>query len=71
MMHICCLLIYINTHLLHVLNRLTIHHQEVVYSSVSQPPGRGPVLGLGINYTRAARGSPVSCHSSFLSIFHE
>ena len=36
--------------------RLFILHQskaclDVVYSSVSQPPGRGPVPGTGINYT--------------------
>jgi hypothetical protein len=24
----------------------------IIYSSVSQPPGRDPVPGLGINYTR-------------------
>jgi hypothetical protein len=25
---------------------------QAFYSNVSQPPGRGPVLGLDINYTR-------------------
>jgi len=27
------------------------HYNMKVYSSVSQAPGRGPVLGPGINYT--------------------
>ena len=26
-------------------------HSDVMYLSVSQPPGRGPVPGPGINYT--------------------
>jgi len=30
----------------------------VLYNSVSQPPGRGPVPGLGINYT-GLRGVPL------------
>ena len=40
---------------------------DVPYSSVSQPPGRGPVRGPGINCT----GQLEVCHFSFLSNFHE
>ena len=32
-------------------NSVTVTHLQTVYNSVSQPPGRGPVPGLGINYT--------------------
>ena len=31
--------------------QLTKLHGLTIYSSVSQPPGRGPVPGPGINYT--------------------
>jgi len=34
-----------NERSLHLLNHMTL------YSNVSQPPGRGPVPGSGINYT--------------------
>jgi len=38
---------------------ITVHYSILHYSSVSQPPGRGPVLGPGINYTapQEARGN--------------
>jgi len=28
-----------------------VHHKSIIYNSISQPPGRGPVSGPGINYT--------------------
>jgi hypothetical protein len=47
-------------------DQIEVKTKQFLYSSVSQPLGRGPVLGPGINYT-----GPRVCHFSFLSIFHE
>ena len=38
---------------------------------VSQPPGRGPVPGPGINYSGSRDVLLEFCHFSFLSNFHE
>jgi len=44
---------------------------SVYYSSVSQPPGRGPVPGPGINYTWSREVLLEFVIFSFLSNFHE
>jgi hypothetical protein len=39
----------------------------VIYNSVSQPPGRGPVPGPGINYTRPREFVMLVCYAFFMN----